>query len=95
MANLGFIQQQDEDDESFNLRIISATLSESARELLEKKCSECTYLDKLECLINPKCTIHSRAKRISEDGVRFHWQIESWLEREDKHSASQIFFQGS
>jgi hypothetical protein len=84
MADFGFIQKREESDESFNLRILSATITSTARELLEDRCSGCTHLDKFECLINPKCTLTFRAKRVSEDGIHFHWKIEAWLERDDR-----------
>lgn len=84
MADFGFIHKREESDESFNLRILSSTISSTARELLEEKCYKCTHLDKFECLINPRCTLHFKATRVSEDGISFHWNIEAWLEREDK-----------
>jgi hypothetical protein len=84
MGEYGFVQKREENDESFDLRILSATMAGTARELLEDKCFSCTYLDKFECLINPKCTMHFKAKRFSEDGIRFHWKVEGWLEREDR-----------
>jgi len=70
-----------------DLRILSANITGTARELLEEKCFNCTYLDKFECLINPKCTLNFKARRLSEDRTHFHWNIEAWLEREDKSLA--------
>jgi hypothetical protein len=85
MVDYGFVQKREENDETFNLRILSATITGTARELLEDKCFNCTHLDKFECLISPKCTLNFKAKRVSEDGIHFHWNIEGWLEREDKN----------
>jgi hypothetical protein len=91
----GFIQNQDEDDETFNLKVLSGTFRCISRDLFEQQCSKCTYLDKFECLLNPKCTICSRARRISDNGVDILWEIEAWLEREDKAHASRMFFHDS
>ncbi|MBU1671329.1 MAG: hypothetical protein KKF41_06295 [Actinobacteria bacterium] len=83
MRKYGFIQEQDEDDEAFNLKVLSGTFNQTVRDLFESRCSSCTCLDRFECIINPKCTVCCRARRISEDGVAFTWRIEAWLERKD------------
>ena len=95
MEELGFVKGLDEGDGDFNLRALSSTFSLTARALFEEHCSKCTYADKFECLINPKCVIHSRVRRLSDNGDDFIWKVEAWLERENRKNVLEAFFEDS
>jgi hypothetical protein len=34
---------------------------------------------------------YGRAKGVSEDGVAFQWQVETWLERKDRRNEQVLF----
>lgn len=86
MNEFGFIQNQNESDEAFNLKVLTQVFGIAVRDLFEQECDQCKYPDKFECLINPKCTIYCRASRQCNNGFDFHWKVAIYLKREDRQS---------